>query len=62
MRCIERTIAALEHFPESGRQMRRRNAHVLLEPKYRYRIIYQIDHAAETVRVLNIIHPARRLR
>ncbi len=56
-KAIEAAAARLTRFPELGRALPALDARVLLETRYRYKLVYEVEVAAGVVRVLRVFHP-----
>mgnify|MGYP001809977224 CR=1 FL=1 len=48
---------ALAHHPALGRPLPTLPARVLVEARYRYKLIYEIDVEADIIRILRVFHP-----
>jgi plasmid stabilization system protein ParE len=55
---IEKLVARLGDFPESGQHSDELDVRVVFSPRYPYRIYYRV--AADEVSILHIRHTARR--
>lgn len=51
---IRETIARLRHLPQLGKPTDEGDVHVIIEPKYLYRIFYRIE--GEVVEVIRVLH------
>lgn len=48
---------ALEAFLELGKVVEGLSVRVLIEGQYRYKLVYEMDAATHTVRILGVFHP-----